>query len=67
MIISPVNLGYHHDNLFTFFFLPSQKKEQIAVEFFNETTKPFLSLNLPQNKFHQKLGKNHKKFHPKIS
>ena len=33
-ILFYVNLGWYHDSLFSFFFLPSQKKERIAVEFF---------------------------------
>ena len=33
MIILYVSLGWCHDNLYTFFFMPSQKKERIAVEF----------------------------------
>ena len=39
-----------------------KKKEQIAVEFFNELTQPFLSHNLPQDRFHKKTEKNHNKF-----
>ena len=34
-----------------------RKKEQIAVEFFNELVKHFLRLSLPQNEFHKKLRK----------
>ena len=34
-----------------------RKKEQIAVEFFNELVQPFLRLNLPQNEFNKKLKK----------
>ena len=42
-----------------------RKKEQIAVEFFNELVQPFLRLNLPQNEFDRnslKTKKNHNKF-----
>ena len=41
-IISVVNLGWSHDNLFTLFSAESKKK-RFAVEFFNEITQ--LSLN----------------------
>ena len=52
-----------------YFFLSaeSKKKNELLWNFFNKNTQPFLSLNLPQNKFHKKLRKIIINFHPKIS
>ena len=46
--------------------LIGKKRNQLLWNFFNELTQPFLSLNLPQNKFHKKLRKIIINFHPKI-
>ena len=61
MIFSGVILGQK------FVMITGKKREQIAVDFFNELTQSFLSNNLPENKFHKKLRKIIINVYPKLS